>query len=167
MDALHVNVLDENTFEVPVAATGQCPSHPHPLLYLRTSQDEVYMVIIPWHGAVPVRDEDVFLRCTEILRGAQPLEDNPFAAIRLYHLDVRRAVHPCRVDNPADFGMPTERLHAFEFSSLAVSSGRVMPGKLQSTLPGERFIARRPFAVCFWQKEMDDLNVPFSVTLVP
>ncbi|CAE7280738.1 phnW, partial [Symbiodinium sp. KB8] len=152
-----VNILDENTFEVPVAATGRCPSHPHPLLYLCTSEDDVYVVIIPWHGAVPVRDQDIFLGCTDILRGAQPLEENPFATIRLYNLDVRRSVHQSPIENAATFGMASESLHAFEFSSLSVSSGRVMPGKLQkSGLQGELFIARRPFAVCLWQKEMDE-----------
>jgi len=163
-----VNILDENTFEVPVAATGRCPSHPHPLLYLCTSEDDVYVVIIPWHGAVPVRDQDIFLGCTDILRGAQPLEENPFATIRLYNLDVRRSVRQSPIENAAAFGMPSESLHAFEFSSLSVSSGRVMLGKLQkSSLEGELFIARRPFAVCLWQKEMDDLNIPLSVTMVP
>ncbi|CAE7036795.1 unnamed protein product [Symbiodinium sp. CCMP2592] len=133
-----VNILDENTFEVPVAATGRCPSHPHPLLYLCTSEDDVYVVIIPWHGAVPVRDQDIFLGCTDILRGAQPLDENPFATIRLYNLDVRRSVRQSPMENAAAFGMPSESLHAFEFSSLSVSSGRVMLGKLQkSSLEGE------------------------------
>merc|ERR1712166_992010 len=42
--------VDAHNFEVPVHAVGKCPWHPHPVSYALTTEDDIYVVIIPWAG---------------------------------------------------------------------------------------------------------------------
>ncbi|CAJ1359979.1 unnamed protein product [Effrenium voratum] len=119
----------DGTFEVQVAAAAECEGHPHPLLYLSTSEEGLFVVIIPWYGVeAPVQDEDVFVSCTKLLRDASPMDTCP-DVVQLCDLDVRQGVRGKSIDAKA-LQMSTP-LHVLEFSSLSVCSGRSMPGKLK------------------------------------
>lgn len=162
-----VNVLDENTFEVPVAAAARSLSHPHPLMYLATSDECIFVVAIPWHG-LAVKDEDFFTSVTYLLRDATPMEPCPISSVQLFNLDVRQAVRPCNVD-ASPLAMGKTPLHVMDFSSLSVSTGRWMPGKLateMSAAANQRFTLQRPFALCLWHNDMDELNAPLFATMV-
>lgn len=164
----HVSIVDDDSFEVPMHVAGTSPSHPHPVFYLATSDDEVFVVVIPFHDmkTVPASDE-IFAACTDILRAMTPIEDSPYSAVKLFNLDVRQAAQTNAVENTVDLGMPAESLHVAEFASLSVSSGRVMPGQLNSEGgTGQPFLMRRPFALCIWHAEMDEINAPLSAMLV-
>lgn len=159
-----VRMIDEQFFEVPVTAAAQCAGHPHPLLYLSTSEEGIFVVLVPWQG-LAMKDEDLFASCTYLLRDAVPLEEAP-SSVTLWNFDARRAVRACNVD-----GVPLEmdgKLHVLEFESLAVSSGRIMPGKLSQEAidSSSSFPLQRPFALCLWHNDMDELNAPLSVTMV-
>merc|ERR1712217_466560 len=91
LDFQSVTVLDEgDAFEVPVHVAGLCPSHPHPVFYAATSEEESFVVIIPWAGvaSLPPSDEACFVACTEILRVTKPMDTPPFRALRLSSFDV-------------------------------------------------------------------------------
>ncbi|CAE8622582.1 unnamed protein product [Polarella glacialis] len=165
-----VNVIDDETFQVSVHAAGLCPSHPVPIFYVATSEDDMFVVIIPWKGvaSAPSGDEGDFAACSEVLRQTQPMERSPFESLQLGSFDVRRAVSTTEIADTACLGMSAgESLHVAEFSSLSVSPGRVMPGQLKSGMGGGTpFTVQRPFAVCLWHTDMDDLNVPLSAIMV-
>jgi len=161
----HVNVLDENSFEVPVFAAARCSSHPHPLMYLSTSEEGMFVVLIPWHG-LAVKEEDFFSSCTYLLRDATPMEPSPIASVQLFNLDVRQGVRSCNVD-ATSLEMGPGKLNVMDFSSLSVNSGRLMPGKLFAEIgEGQRFTLQRPFAFCLWHNDMDELNAPLFATMV-
>eukprot|EP00930_Biecheleria_cincta_P037122 TRINITY_DN25465_c0_g1_i1.p1 TRINITY_DN25465_c0_g1~~TRINITY_DN25465_c0_g1_i1.p1 ORF type:complete len:718 (-),score=120.66 TRINITY_DN25465_c0_g1_i1:423-2576(-) len=162
-----ISQLDESTFEVPVHVAGTCPTHPHPIFYLATSEAGIFAVIIPWNGMTNIpKSEQVFATCTDILRAMTPMEDLPFSAVRLNSFDARQAVETKEIIDSAALGLPGETLHVSEFSSLSVSSGRVMPGQLRSRKDGCALTIARPFAMCIWHAEMDEINAPLSVTMV-
>eukprot|EP00913_Durusdinium_trenchii_P007445 g6999.t1 len=154
-----VRMIDEQFFEVPVTAAAQCAGHPHPLLYLSTSEEGIFVVLVPWQG-LAMKDEDTVGKT-----GLQDFKEAP-SSVTLWNFDARRAVRACNVD-----GVPLEmdgKLHVLEFESLAVSSGRIMPGKLSQEAidSSSSFPLQRPFALCLWHNDMDELNAPLSVTMV-
>lgn len=164
-----VTIVDENIFEVPVHVAGTCPFHPHPVLYLATSEDDVFAVIVPWQGMASVpKSNQIFAACTDILRTMTPIDDSPYSAVRLSNFEVRQAVHTREIADPVGLGMPGETLHVSEFSTLSVCSGRVMPGSLSSRREGSApaLPIARPFAMCIWHARMGEINAPLSVTLV-
>lgn len=162
-----ISQVDENTFEVPVHVAGTCPAHPHPIFYLATSESDIFAVIIPWHGLANLpKNEEVFAACTDILRAMTPMEDPPCSAVRFSSFDARQAVETKEIIDSAALGLPGETLHVSEFSSLSVSSGRVMPGQLRAGKDGCTLTIARPFAMCIWHAEMEEINAPLSVTMV-
>jgi len=128
------------------------------------------VVIIPWEGAglKPPSDSSAFHACTEILRATQPMETPPFGALRLTSFDARRAVQTSEIVDAGALGMPQDTtLHVAEFSSLSVSLGRGMPGRLGRQDAGKAvFAVKRPFAMTLWHTDIDELNVPLAVTMV-
>lgn len=164
-----VTLVDDNTFEVPVHVAGTCLSHPHPVFYLATSEADVFAVIVPWHGMATVpKSDEAFAACTEILRAMTPMNDSPYSAVQLSGFEVRQAVHTREIADPVVLGLPGETVHVAEFSALSVSAGRKMPGRLSSCRKGSvrALPISRPFAMCIWHADMDEMNAPLSVTLV-
>lgn len=136
-------------------------------MYLATSDECIFVVAIPWHG-LAVKDEDFFTSVTYLLRDATPMEPCPISSVQLFNLDVRQAVRPCNVD-ASPLAMGKTPLHVMDFSSLSVSTGRWMPGKLateMSAAANQRFTLQRPFALCLWHNDMDELNAPLFATMV-
>jgi len=168
-DWIDMNVIDGDTFEVPVHAVGACPKHPHRVFYLGTSEDDAFVVVIPWGGVAVPEEERAFAACVEVLRSTEPLETTPVSAVRLSGFSARVKAHTVEVCNSSALGFPgAPRMHVSEFSSLLVSAGREMPGALrQAPAGGSGALAvARPFMIGIWHTGIDDLNVPLFATMV-
>lgn len=188
LDWLAVRPLGGGAFEVPVHAAGVCSKHPQPIFYAATSEDDTFVVVIPWEGAPqPPAPDDLFAACTRVLRATQPQESPPFHALRFEEaFHVRYAVRTTQLD-PVSMGLPSPpaspvgaggrsalcpapgpRLHLAEFSSISVGVGREAPGRLAGggTGAGAAFTVRRPFALCIFHTDIDDLNAPLAAGLI-
>jgi len=167
-----VRIIDEQTFEVPVDAAGKCPWHPHPICYLQTTDDDMYVVIIPWSNAPDVpREEDAFTACTEILRAIQPLDPPPVSSVRMPNFCATSPVRMTEIESSsAILQQKDAALHVAEFGSLLLTSGRAMPGRLPPAPPSwssaPPLMLEKPYILGFWHAGLDALNVPLAAMLV-
>mmetsp|Transcript_71448 Transcript_71448/g.201710 ORF Transcript_71448/g.201710 Transcript_71448/m.201710 type:complete len:909 (-) Transcript_71448:70-2796(-) len=179
LDWLGVTQLGGGAFEVLVHAAGACNRHPSPVFYVATSEDDTFVVIIPWVGAEVPAEEALFAACTEVLRTTQPMTTPPYQALRFdAPFDVRYAARTFEIpDSATQLELPaaplpgdtnTGTVHLAEFSSLVVGPGRATPGRLcgNGVATTAAFAVQRPFAVCLFHTDIDDLNAPLSATLV-
>jgi len=174
LDWMGVTACEGGGFEVPVQAAGQCSSHPQLVYYAATSEDDVFVVIIPWEGvgAAPP-EKELFTACTRILRSTTPLAEPPCNAMRFdATFDVRYAVRTLQLDSAEQCGVQGGRpgddtIHVSEFSSFSVGLGREAQGRLSSGgSKGNVANIKRPFALCLFHSDMDDLNCPLAAGLV-
>lgn len=166
-----VMAVDHESFEVPVLRLGSCEGHAHPVFYVATSEDDTFVAIIPWEGVACPSPDAVFTSCTNILRTASPAETPPHAALRLPRVDARHATQTCKIACVASLGIADAdtALHLAELSSLMLSPGREMSGRLRrprAVVRQAAFVVKRPFAFCLGHTDLDDLNVPLIATLV-
>jgi len=157
-------------FEVPVHVAGQCPDHPHPIFYVATSEESTFAVVIPWEGAktqVP-SDDTAFSECVRILRATKPVDAPPFGALFMESADVRHGAKLTEIADAEALAMPKGKvMHVAEFSSLSITPGREMPGRLGDEDSGMRvFTVRRPFGFGLWHTNIEELNVPLTFSIV-
>mmetsp|Transcript_51114 Transcript_51114/g.119703 ORF Transcript_51114/g.119703 Transcript_51114/m.119703 type:complete len:848 (+) Transcript_51114:51-2594(+) len=169
LDWHKVVVVDSESFEVPVHFMGNSPKHAAPIFYMATSEDDMFVVVIPWSNLPLPREEAVFGTCTEILRSTTPMTGKlPFTAIRLSGFALRSPMQTAEIADKEALGfrdgMP---MHVAEFASLLVSAGREMPGRLSDgPQMGETYHLTRPFIFALWHTAIDDLNVPLAAMFV-
>lgn len=181
LDWQSVTRADGNSFEVPVLQTGSSPAHPLPIYYVATSEEDQFIVIIPWQDLTepPPSEKIAYAACTEILKSTQPMETEmaSHTVLRLPTFELRRVARTIQIvppggnaDGAALLGMPANpALHVTEFSSTSIHAGRTMPGRLPRTADPAAtpaFVVRRPFCLCVWHTGIEELNAPLSVTLV-
>lgn len=156
-------------FEVCVHASGSCPTHPHPIFYIPTSEDDTFAVVIPWGEKTPIPShEDVFSCCTHILRNTEPTDPARFTAVRMDEFGMQQPVRIHDVADSRELGAKQgTTLHVAEFGAISVMAGRNMPGRLRSAADGGSvFSVRRPFLFALWHTDLDSLNVPLVAVLV-
>eukprot|EP00927_Polykrikos_kofoidii_P048395 TRINITY_DN42684_c0_g1_i1.p1 TRINITY_DN42684_c0_g1~~TRINITY_DN42684_c0_g1_i1.p1 ORF type:complete len:875 (+),score=127.20 TRINITY_DN42684_c0_g1_i1:73-2697(+) len=154
-------------FEVPVHAVGICPSHNQPVVYLRTSEDDVFVVVTPCSRSVS--EHSAFATYADILKHTEPLDPAPYVAVRLSSLSARQAVRTWEVADANALGIAgSASLHVAEFGSLAVCAGRPMPGILRPVVPEPSKVLdlHPPFLLALWHTNIEDLGVPLVCTLV-
>lgn len=188
LDWLGVRGLPGGGFEVPVSAQGACSCHPLPVFYAGTSEDELFVVVIPWQGLDTLPpEEEVFTACTRVLRDTKPMERPSHKRLRFAApFDVRYSLRTAEVDDPvqsrgagqangvagaiaAAVSGSSSKMHLAEFSSFSVGLGREKAGRLASAAENENvdsFVVQRPFAVCLFHTDIDDLNIPLAAGLV-
>lgn len=181
LDWLGVVQLPGGGFQVPVLSAAACSRHPHPVFYMGTSEDDVFVVIIPWTGVPVPAEEGIFAACTDVVRNTMPMPKPPVQALRFDGaFDVRRTVRSFELpDTAAQLDLPAAPVAAgprrsggmrcSEFSSISVAIGRPAPGRLpdgDAAAASAVLLVQRPFAFCLIHTEIDDLNVPLSATLV-
>eukprot|EP00928_Gymnodinium_smaydae_P039043 TRINITY_DN2676_c0_g6_i1.p1 TRINITY_DN2676_c0_g6~~TRINITY_DN2676_c0_g6_i1.p1 ORF type:complete len:458 (+),score=111.36 TRINITY_DN2676_c0_g6_i1:1314-2687(+) len=160
--------LDDGGLEIPVHAVGSCPGLiRQPILYLATTEDDTFVVVIPCGDAVPAADA-VFPTCAEALRIAQPQDPPPYSAVKLSGVFVRQAARLTELVDPEALKVKGTTLHVAEFGSMMLRAGRELPGKLRrsATTGPSLLVVDRPYMVAIWHTDMDDLNVPLCATLV-
>jgi len=160
--------VDARTFQVPVTAAGKCPWHPHPISYVQTTEDDMFVVIIPFAGVADVpREEEAFAACTEMLRSIQPLDPPPVSSVRLSSFC---ATVPMRITEIDDGSAVRQKdgkvLHVAEFGSLSLAPGRSTPGRLLPAQAAASLLVEKPYILGFWHAGLDALNVPLAATLV-
>eukprot|EP00405_Crypthecodinium_cohnii_P045049 CAMPEP_0206584294 /NCGR_PEP_ID=MMETSP0325_2-20121206/35628_1 /ASSEMBLY_ACC=CAM_ASM_000347 /TAXON_ID=2866 /ORGANISM="Crypthecodinium cohnii, Strain Seligo" /LENGTH=946 /DNA_ID=CAMNT_0054091407 /DNA_START=219 /DNA_END=3060 /DNA_ORIENTATION=- len=189
LDWMGVSAYQDGSFEVALQAVGNCSRHPQPVFYVGTGDEEVFVVVIPWTG-LPLPDEEaIYVECTDILRATVPMERSPYQALRFpSEFDVRRKMASSSLpDAPSTLELPgaasgaggdgasptvppgsvyTSPVQMLHFSSLSVGPGRHTPGKLPGSNSVSVFEVQRPFALCLFHTEIDDLNAPLTATLV-
>jgi hypothetical protein len=170
MDWHSVISVDDRTFEVPVHAAGMCPWHPHPISYVQTTEDDIYVVIIPFAGVADLREDQAFAASTEMLRAIEPLDPMPCSSIRLTSFCAAAPLKMTEIeDGNVLRGNGASSLHVAEFGTMLVSQGRATPGRLAPApaagLPPVA-VVEKPYIVAFWHAGLDGLNVPLAATLV-
>lgn len=77
-------------------------------------------------------------------------------------------VQTAEIASAGALGMPGDTaLHVAEFTSLSVSPGRGMPGRLGGADAGKAvFTVKKPFAITLWHTDIDELNVPLAAAMV-
>jgi len=174
LDWLGVTTCDGGGFEVPLQAAGHCSSHPRPVYYAATSEDDVFIVIIPWDGlGAPPSEKELFTACTRVLRNTTPLAEPPCSTLHFdSSFDVRYAVRTMQLDSAEQCGLQgrpgEDTIHLSEFSSFSVGVGREAQGRLSRSGSGSSSVVniKRPFALCLFHTDMDDLNCPLATGLV-
>merc|ERR1712228_945773 len=112
-----------------------------------------------------------FTSCTKILKTASAAETPPYAALKLPRVHWRQETRTCRIASAASLGIADadSALHVSELSSLMLSPGREMPGRIRRARAVVRqaaFVIKKPFAFCLGHSDLDDLNVPLIATMV-
>jgi len=179
LDWLSVRPRASGGFEVPVHMAGQCSGHFHPVFYVATTDDDIFVVIIPFEGFPTVPEAEVFSKCTDMLRNIAPMESPPFKTLAFESaFDVRHWPRTFELEDSAALGADAPGggpVHVAEVSSLSVGPGRPIPGRLASADTGGKaagafgapvFVVRRPFALCVFHTGIDDLNVPLTASFV-
>jgi len=166
-----VTAVDQESFEVPVLRVAASKDHPHPVYYVATSEDDPVVAIIPWENMACPSPDAVFTSCTNILKTASPAETPPYAALRLPRVHSRQETQTCRIASAATLGLADtdSALHLSELSSLMLSPGREMSGRLRRARAVVRqaaFVIKKPFAFCLGHSDLDELNVPLIATMV-
>lgn len=178
LDWLSVRSREDGGFEVPVHSVGHCTLHSHPVFFVATTEDDTFVVVIPFQGRpAPCAEDLVFSKCTELIRNTSPLDVAPYKTLAFVEPFVCRSrPQTSELESPGALGVATAEggsVHVAEFSTLSVGPGRPTPGRLPGAAPsgagafgGPRFDLRRPFAVCVFHTGIDDLNAPLTATLV-
>jgi len=169
LDWHSVVALPDGVLELAVVSVGHCPRHHGPVLYVGTSQEDCFVVVLPWAGAAPPSQDTVFATCADILRDTKPQDPAPYKTVRMPSFCARSALRSRAIGDSAALGMPSKpALQVSEFGSLAVCAGREMPGRLRPSVGagGATFTVKKPFAVCLWHTDIDELNVPLVAEFV-
>eukprot|EP00929_Paragymnodinium_shiwhaense_P007176 TRINITY_DN111111_c0_g1_i1.p1 TRINITY_DN111111_c0_g1~~TRINITY_DN111111_c0_g1_i1.p1 ORF type:complete len:866 (-),score=190.63 TRINITY_DN111111_c0_g1_i1:125-2722(-) len=164
-----IPAADSSSFEVAVHAVGSCSNYKHPVIYLATSEDDTFIVIIPCDKMAP-KEDLVFATCADILKRTEPLGDAPYKAVSLPSLSARQSMRIVDIADPSAFRLGDASLSVAEFGALAMSAGRTMPGRLRgaaSEESGKVFKVQRPFMLAVFHTEIEELNVPLVATLIP
>jgi hypothetical protein len=170
LDFQSVSVVDAETFEVPCMMVGSCPSHRHPVLYLGTSEEEVFGVVIPWHGLRVPSDDDVFIETVAVLRGTTPSDPAPYAACRITGMRSQSNLSMASISDTKLLSLSKGTACVAEFGSMTVVAGREMPGRLRrdpDEAGGAVFQVQRPYVFALWHTGIDELNIPLCAMLVP
>lgn len=158
----------DDSIEVPVHVVGSCPAHGHPVIYLATSEDDAFVVIIPC-GSTPPPQEAIFSTCADILRAAEPMDTAPYSAVRMTGFTMRQESRTLAISDPAALRVHgVEHLHVAEFGALALSAGRPARGRLcrSPSTHGSVFAVQKPYLLAVFHTDIDDLNVPLAAVLV-
>merc|ERR1719162_436905 len=137
MDWHTVFAVDDQTLEVPLMAAGRVPWHPHSISYVQTTDEDIYVVVIPFAGVADAPREDQAFTCsTEMLRAIQPVDPMPFSSIRLTSFNAASPVRMTEIEDASALrGGGASALHVAEFGTLLLSHGRVTPGRLAPAPP--------------------------------
>jgi len=152
-------------------SVGQCPRHRSPVIYVGTSEDDTFVVIVPFDGGSPPSQDALFATCAGILRDTKPQDPAPYKTLRMPSFCVSTMLKTRAIADSAALGMSSKqppKLQVSEFGSLAVGAGREMPGRLRRAggKPSSTYTVKKPFALCVWHTDIDELNVPLAATLV-
>jgi hypothetical protein len=168
--------LDWMTYlRVPVKMLAKSPNVEHPLSYLGTNDDEIFVIVWPCKKDDAQSSEDFLKECIEVIRNVEQMEDPlPFDEVLVPKFELQTFQSSVDIHKPAFKSLRCDSIHRpKDLVSVELTAGRPLRGALKQAAPQ---VVKKPFAVpvtgtgsfvfCIWHAKLDDLEEPLFLTRV-
>merc|ERR1711985_61187 len=168
--------LDWMTYlRVPVRMLAKSPNVEHPLSYIGTSDEDIFVIVWPCQKDDAQSREDFLKTCVGVIRNVEQMEDPlPFDEVLLPRFELQTFQASIDIHKPAFRSLRCDDIHRpKEVVSVELTAGQPYRGALKPAVPQ---VKKEPFALpvtgtgsfvfCIWHAKLDDLEEPLFLTRV-
>eukprot|EP00746_Dinoflagellata_sp_MGD_P126628 gnl/MRDRNA2_/MRDRNA2_61424_c0_seq1.p1 gnl/MRDRNA2_/MRDRNA2_61424_c0~~gnl/MRDRNA2_/MRDRNA2_61424_c0_seq1.p1 ORF type:complete len:700 (-),score=145.75 gnl/MRDRNA2_/MRDRNA2_61424_c0_seq1:63-2108(-) len=162
---------------VPVRMLAKSPKAEHPLSYLGTSDDEIFIVLWPCKKDDAQSRQEFLKECVETIRSVEQIEDPlPFTEVLLPRFELKSFEDSVDIHRPAwkslncDSIQRPKELVSVELTAGHTHRGALKKNKVAAAQETEPFFvpvtSEGSFVFCIWHAKLDDLEEPLFLARV-